>query len=144
MFFISIAISLFYFIFSVFINVDWIHDISCYLGYPLAIYLVLFIALVPGFIYVFMLISLLHKEKEKKGCILKECDVTVLVPVYNSKKFICKTIDSIKNQTYDGNIHIIVIDDGSTDDSLELLKSMNCDSNITLLETCHREVSLLL
>ena len=58
---------------------------SCYFGYFLAIYLVTFIALIPGFNYVFMFIGLLFNKKEKKSCIKKEKDVTVLIPVYNAK-----------------------------------------------------------
>ncbi|MGN1269517.1 MAG: glycosyltransferase [Clostridia bacterium] len=84
-----------------------------------------------------MFISLLWDKKEKKVCMSKEEDVTVLIPVYNAKKCIKETIESIKKQKYCGNIYINIIDDGSTDGSLELLKSMNLDSNITLIESAH-------
>lgn len=137
MFFMSIMLALFYFICSIFININWINDITCYFGYFLAIYLVTFIALVPGFNFVFMFISLLFGKKEKKTCIKKEKDVTVLIPVYNSKDSIKETIKSIKKQKYCGDIYINIIDDGSTDDSLELLKSIDADSNITVIESDH-------
>ena len=58
--------------------------------------------------------------------------------MYNSKKFIKETIESIKKQKYCGNIFVNIIDDGSTDGSLELLKSMKLGSEITLLESDHR------
>lgn len=138
MFLVSTMISLFYFICSIFININWINNIACYFGYPLAIYLVLFIALIPGFIFVFMFISLLCDKKEKKTCIKKEEDVTILLPVYNAKESIKETIDSIKSQKYCGDIYINIIDDGSTDGSLELLKSMNLDSSTMLLESSHK------
>ena len=138
MFFISTMVSLFYFICSIFININWINDIACFFGYPLAIYLVTFIALIPGFIYLFMLISLLWNKKEKVRKPKKEEDVTVLIPVYNAKKSIKETIDSIKNQEYCGNIYINIIDDGSTDGSLEILEDMNLDSNIKLLKLTHK------
>lgn len=137
MFLISIIFALICLICSIFININWIADISCYFGYFLAIYLVTFIALIPGFNYVFMFIGLLFNKKEKKSCIKKEKDVTVLIPVYNAKNSILETIQSIQNQKYCGNIYINVIDDGSTDGSLELLKSMDFDSNITLIESEH-------
>ena len=144
LFLVSVIISLFYFILSIFININWIHDISCYLGYPLAIYLVVFIALIPGFIYVFMFISLLCEKKEEKNCVKKACDVTVLIPVYNAKSSIMQTLNSIKRQKYNGNIHVIIIDDGSIDGSLELLKSMCFDSRTMLLERCHNGKSFAL
>ena len=138
MFLTSTMIAFFYFIFSIFININWINDIACSFGYFLAIYLVLFVALIPGFNFIFMFISLLWDKKEKKTCMKKEEDVTILIPVYNARKTIKETIESIKKQKYCGDIYINVIDDGSTDGSLELLKSMDTDSRITLLESDHR------
>lgn len=138
MFLISTMIALFYFICSIFININWINDIACSFGYFLAIYLVLFIALIPGFNFVFMFISLLWDKKEKKIGMKKEEDVTILIPVYNAKKTIKETIESIKKQKYCGDIYINIIDDGSTDGSLEVLKSMDLDSKITLLESNHK------
>lgn len=131
--------ALIYFVCSIFININWINDIACSFGYFLAIYLVTFVALIPGFNFVFMLISLLFdKDKRcKKACEKKEEDVTVLIPVYNSKKCIKETIESIKKQKYCGKIYINVIDDGSTDGSLDVLKSMEEDPQITLIESNH-------
>ena len=41
------------------INIPWIIDIACFFGYFLAIYLVTFVAIIPGFNYVFNFVSLL-------------------------------------------------------------------------------------
>ncbi len=137
MFFISITFALLYLIFSIFISINWINDISCYFGYFLAIYLVTFIALIPGFNYVFTFVSLLCNKNNKKICTQKNEDVTILIPVYNSKKCIEETIKSIKNQKYKGKIYINIIDDGSTDGTLELLRKMDLEENIKLIESSH-------
>lgn len=42
--------------------------------------------------------------------------ISVIVPVYNVKNYLCKCVDSIINQTYN-NLEIILVDDGSTDGS---------------------------
>ncbi len=47
--------------------------------------------------------------------------VSVVIPVYNSEKFLKQSIESVINQTYD-NKEIITVDDGSTDSSEEILK----------------------
>ena len=46
----------------------------------------------------------------------KKSLISVIVPVYNTEKFLHRCVDSILNQTYK-NIEIILIDDGSTDAS---------------------------
>lgn len=47
--------------------------------------------------------------------------VDIVLPTYNSQKFIIKTVNSIINQSYT-NWKIIIIDDASTDKTLEILK----------------------
>ncbi len=42
--------------------------------------------------------------------------ISIIVPVYNVEKYLDKCIESIVNQTYD-NLEIILVDDGSTDNS---------------------------
>jgi len=49
--------------------------------------------------------------------------ISVIVPVYNSEKFISECIQSILSQEYNGKIEIIISDDGSTDRSLEIAQS---------------------
>ena len=48
--------------------------------------------------------------------------VSVVIPTYNSVKFIAQAIDSVLNQTYT-NYEIVIVDDGSTDETKKLLKS---------------------
>ena len=47
--------------------------------------------------------------------------VSVIIPSYNHEKYIKKCVDSILNQTYK-DFELIVIDDGSTDKSVEILE----------------------
>ena len=53
---------------------------------------------------------------------MSESKISIVIPVYNTEKFLNKCIDSVLNQSYK-NIEIICINDGSTDDSLKILES---------------------
>ena len=57
--------------------------------------------------------------------------VSVIIPVYNSEKFLKQSIESVFAQTYP-NIEIIIINDGSTDNSLKILKQY--ENKIVLLD----------
>ncbi len=48
--------------------------------------------------------------------------VSVIVPIYNTEKYLRECVESLLNQTY-SNIEIIVINDGSTDTSYAICKS---------------------
>ena len=45
--------------------------------------------------------------------------ISIIIPVYNVEQYLSRCIDSVINQTYK-NLEIILIDDGSTDDSGEI------------------------
>lgn len=62
--------------------------------------------------------------------------VSVIVPIYNVEMYLERCINSIINQTYQ-NLEIILVDDGSTDKSLEICnKSQQKDSRIKVI---HKE-----
>jgi glycosyltransferase involved in cell wall biosynthesis len=52
--------------------------------------------------------------------------VSIIIPVYNSEKFLKESLESVINQTYK-NIEIICINDGSTDNSLKILEQFSSD-----------------
>lgn len=59
--------------------------------------------------------------------------ISVIIPVYNTEKYLEKCLDSILNNTLK-DIEIICVDDGSTDNSLNILeKYVKLYSNITIL-----------
>jgi glycosyltransferase involved in cell wall biosynthesis len=50
--------------------------------------------------------------------------VSVVIPVYNSERFLQESIESVIDQTYP-HLEIICVNDGSTDNSLEILNSFS-------------------
>lgn len=58
--------------------------------------------------------------------------VTIIIPVYNSAEYIVETVYSVLRQSYE-KIELIIIDDNSTDDSLEQIKKIQ-DSRIRIFQ----------
>lgn len=59
-------------------------------------------------------------------------EVSVIVPVYNVEKYIATCIQSILMQTFE-NYELLVINDGSTDSSIDIAKTFN-DERIQIFE----------
>ena len=55
---------------------------------------------------------------------LKKNKISVIVPAYNVEKYIEQCLNSISNQTY-RNLEIIVINDGSTDRTREIIENLS-------------------
>ncbi len=50
--------------------------------------------------------------------------VSVVMPAFNSEKYIAECIESVLNQTYQ-NLELIIVDDGSSDNTVDLIKGYN-------------------
>lgn len=80
---------------------------------------------------------------------MKEPKVTVLMPVYNGERYLREAIDSILNQTFT-DFEFLIINDGSTDRSVEIIKSyndprirlVNNKKNLKLIATLNRGLVL--
>lgn len=58
-------------------------------------------------------------------------DLSIIIPVYNAAPLLNRCLDSIFNQTTQYTYEVILVDDGSTDNSIEIIKSRK-EKNITL------------
>ena len=59
--------------------------------------------------------------------------VSICIPVYNGKGFLKESLESVLSQTYK-NMEILIVDDGSTDGSIEVLEEFaSKDSRIKLI-----------
>jgi glycosyltransferase involved in cell wall biosynthesis len=67
--------------------------------------------------------------------------VSIIIPAYNASKYIGRTLDSACAQTY-SNLEIIVVNDGSTDDTPGIVAAaMTSDSRIRIITTVNRGVA---
>ena len=70
--------------------------------------------------------------------------ISVVIPMYNAENTIVTALDSIKNQTYKCNYQILVINDGSNDNSKKKVEEYileNPKMNITLVNQANSGVS---
>jgi len=67
--------------------------------------------------------------------------ISILMPMHNASIFLFEALDSVLQQTFH-EFEILVVDDGSTDNSIEIVKSY-CDRRIRLIENTHDFISSL-
>jgi biofilm PGA synthesis N-glycosyltransferase PgaC len=105
----------------------WIAELSTLEGSVLAHLMIFGIAILPGFMNAFLVVGLLldrrplrrqFEDRELPG-------ITVLVAAYNEEDSILATIVSLESQNYPAPIEVIVINDGSTDGTMERLRSVS-------------------
>ena len=119
---ISLVWALLWMAFSIYIAQDWLHDLGQVVGIVPAHLIIWGIAIIPGFMNAFLVAGLLldrrppvqHPEMALPG-------ITVLVAAYNEADNIAATLDSIERQGYGGPLQVIVINDGSTDGTADVL-----------------------
>ena len=51
--------------------------------------------------------------------------ISIIIPAYNAADYLAQTIESVLNQTY-SDFELILIDDGSTDRTREIIKDYQC------------------
>lgn len=58
--------------------------------------------------------------------------ISIIIPVFNASALINRSLDSIFNQSCDKDIEVLIIDDGSTDNSIEIIKNRKEQDRIRL------------
>jgi biofilm PGA synthesis N-glycosyltransferase PgaC len=101
--------------FSVWVSRPWLSDLGN-LTHPVSALVALtFIAYLPGFMNAFLLFSLLVEPRRKRRRLLRYPGISVLIAAYQEEEAIARTLQSVRDAGYQGNIEIIVLDDGSAD-----------------------------
>lgn len=109
---------------SLFLARPWFSDLSAIIGPWFAGYLIGFIAIIPGFMNSFVLFSLLLDKRPPDKSDLDYPAITILVAAYNEEDGIADTLLSLQNQDYPAHMRIIVLNDGSSDRTLEILQKI--------------------
>ena len=102
---------------SVWLSLRWLDDLSALVGFPLALFIIAFIAYVPGFMNAFLLFTVLLDKRPPRMVPAHYPGVSVLVACYNEADDIGDTLRSLAAQRYPGEFEVLILDDGSTDDT---------------------------
>ncbi|MGG2028428.1 glycosyltransferase [Gottfriedia sp. S16(2024)] len=134
-FWFSHFISFSWLLFSIYLSIPWVNDLSDIVTTPVAIIIIGGIAYIPGYMSTFLVISLLLDKQPNFKNEFPTDSVTVLVAAYNEEGAIFNTLKYIANQDYTGEINVIVINNNSTDgtDREVMRAKKELNSNITLL-----------
>lgn len=116
-FYISHFFAIIWLVLSIIVANDWILDLSKIVSMPVSIAIVGGIALIPGYINTFLVISLLLDNQPNLKDDTPKKDVTILIAARNEEKRIEETLKYISNQDYEGKIKVIIIDNASSDNT---------------------------
>ncbi|MGY0561028.1 glycosyltransferase [Luteimonas sp. A277] len=117
-FWLALAIALTWTGLSIWLSRPWLNDLAELIGLTAAIVIITFIAYVPGFMNGFLIASTLMDRRPPRRKPAQYPPVTILVACYNEQEGIAATIQSLAEQEYPGDMTVLVMDDGSTDDSV--------------------------
>lgn len=121
-FLISQMIAILWLIISIYLSTPWIDDLGAILGKTAAIFIIAGIGYIPGYINAFVVTSLIFDRQPKYVTTNPYDDVTIIVACRNEEKQINQTLQYIANQDYKGSIHVIVVDNASTDETYRIAK----------------------
>ena len=107
---------------SLWLAIPWAGELAGLIGALPAWLVIAGIALAPGFMNAFQTASLLLRPPGRYVEPHAYPPVTVLVAAYNEAAGIAATLRSLEAQRYPGEVEIIVIDDGSRDDTARIVR----------------------
>ncbi|WP_205665192.1 glycosyltransferase [Caldimonas tepidiphila] len=104
----------------------WIEELSGVTGPVLAHIVIFGIAVMPGFMNAFLIVSLaLDRRPGLRSTAQSLPGLTILVAAYNEQDSIASTVESIARQNYPGALQVVVINDGSTDATAARLAALD-------------------
>lgn len=107
---------------SVYVARPWFSELSEHVGVGIAAIIILGIAIIPGYMNAFLLAGLVMDRRPKRVPLAVYPPVTILIAAFNEAAAIGETINSIARQHYQGALEVIVIDDGSKDETVSIVK----------------------
>ncbi len=116
---IAVFVALSWVMFSILASRPWMEALSDQTHWLFALFAITFIAYVPGFMNTFLTVSLLLDKRPRRKQPEVYPGVTVLIAAYQEEAAIAGTLESIAKDAYPGPLEVLVLNDGSTDRTVE-------------------------
>lgn len=129
---IAFAISIAWLCISTWLALPWLRDLAALSNWAIAVFAVGGIAILPGFMNAFLIASLMMDRRPSRKPLAVYPGVTILIAAYNEAGSIAETLESIERQRYPGPFEVMVLDDGSSDGTADLV-ALSTYSWLTLL-----------
>lgn len=110
--------------FSLALAQPWVDDLARLAGVIPAWFVVLFVALIPGFLNAHLAMSILLDTPPPLRLDIAYPPITVLIAAYNEESTLDETMRGLAGQDYPAPMEIIVVDDGSRDRTLAALAAL--------------------
>jgi poly-beta-1,6-N-acetyl-D-glucosamine synthase len=124
--------------FSLWLSRAWIGALGRDITLPLAIVVISGIALIPGYLNIQLLTSILLDNPPPLHYDVQFPSVTLLIAAYNEQASIAETLDYALRTNYPERFEILVADDGSSDDTREIVAEYAArDPRVRLLAAEH-------
>lgn len=124
---------------STVLALPWLRELANTLTLPVAIAVVAGIAILPGYLNAQLLVALAFDRPRPLDRVpLSFPAISVLTAAYNEEASIEETVMRVLGQDYPGALHVIVIDDGSTDSTPRIVEDLaRRDARVRLLRADH-------
>ena len=134
-FIITVALSTVWMLLSIWLSIPWYEQLSEHTSPAIALFLIGFIAIIPGFMNAFIMIALALDKRPGVPKFNTYPSVTVLVAAYNEASSIEDTVRSLMRQDYAGQLDVVVINDGSADQTAHIVRGLLPEfSNLRLID----------
>lgn len=107
---------------SLFLALPWLGELAQQFGWPIAVLVTMGVALIPGSANAFLIAGLVLDRRPQFRPHKTLPPVTVLIAAYNEEECIHETLASLARQHYGAALEILVIDDGSTDRTRDIVR----------------------
>ncbi|WP_411502423.1 glycosyltransferase family 2 protein [Brevibacillus centrosporus] len=131
-FYYSHAFALGWMLFSIWFSIPWVIDLGGLVSVPVALFVIVGLSYIPGYMNAFMVSSLLLDRQPALKVTHPAEEITILIACRNEENGIGETIRYISLQDYRGPINIIVIDNHSTDRTAEKALEAGSDYNVNV------------